>query len=450
MHFYIKKDKKGTPVTTGINNDCLIYMRQYGGENTRFDNGAFVISTSERIKPNLWDDNKSYPKQSQTSIIASIEQLKSDALDNMATNKRNKVVTTTHLLREQLNPKPVLVVAKDEEMILTLWDERVKTKAKTARTLMYRDPEIAFRDAFHRWLVYEEQLWVADMLNSKLTSIEKERHHIGLYPKEFTMEMFDAFMRYLREVELKSHNTVQILACYFKSLCVWISETRDVKFGFNYDKIDASQTSSKKGKIALTLNQVMLLASLKVSKKLEYPKDMFLLQIYVGCRVSDLFRVADNVDSDGILNMEMTKRTKDKGKRIIQKLVKPALDILRKYNFVTPKLNHMRFNRTIREIVKMFDSTTKVEVRDDITGVFERKFLYEVYSSHDNIRTCVRIADQTGMPLSSIARNVGKTVTTLENRYRSTEEKVAHADWGRFEERLLSAKLGKSVKQKVK
>lgn len=445
MKFYIKTNK-GKPIVSGSNNDCLIYMRQYGGPKTAFEHDVFTMSTEERIKPELWDSKKNYPKSSQADTIAAINALRTKAEAILLSNRVNGIITTTALLREMLRPEVVSVVEVEPDTLLSLWNEKLRNKKKPIRPTRNKDTEVWVRDALDRWFVYKEELWLADLMNSKLSASERDQHKVAYHPADFTEEMFEDLKIFLTVNEEKAYNTVQTFAAKFKNLCRWINEKKKIRVGFGYENIDAKQSSGRKGKnFALPLEHVTKIADLNVSKVLpdirhiEYIKDMFLLQIFVGCRISDLFRVAHNINKGNELNMEMTKRTKDKGKRVVQVLVQPALDILKKYEYNTPPLVPHVFNEGIRQILKVIDPYTKYQVRNDFTGKWENQFLWEHFSSHDCIRTCVMIADQTGMPVTSNARNVGKTEQTLLARYLSVEDKVAHADWELYEDKLMKA-----------
>lgn len=103
--------------------------------------------------------------------------------------------------------------------------------------------------------------------------------------------------------------------------------------------------------IALTKNELDLIREAKyLSKELEKVRDLFLIQIYTGTRVSELMKIKKHhIDTDNKTIRVYSEKTDETS---IKPINNHLWTILNKYNFSLPVYTHQRYNKLIKEVCK--------------------------------------------------------------------------------------------------
>ena len=129
----------------------------------------------------------------------------------------------------------------------------------------------------------------------------------------------------------------------------------------------------------------------KLSSRHEQARDLFLMQIYTGLRLGDLFNLKPaNVDyNNQIISLNMIKT----GEYVQIPISKTLEILLKKYNVLPPKISSQNHNYRIKEVCKIagIDSPTlqiKFIGNNRIEEVFPK---YQLISSHTARRTCITL-----------------------------------------------------------
>lgn len=127
---------------------------------------------------------------------------------------------------------------------------------------------------------------------------------------------------------------------------------------------------------------------------LERQKDIFIFQCHIGCRVSDLMQMTEaNITKDGFVQYIQHKLRTSRPITLRIPLTDTAREILQKYKpkhkddtllpFITPQ----KYNKTIKEVLKIAGITRKVLVQNHKTLENESKSICDIAASHLARRT---------------------------------------------------------------
>ena len=127
------------------------------------------------------------------------------------------------------------------------------------------------------------------------------------------------------------------------------------------DKIDLSQfkvLQEEVDHIYLNYNEIDNISNIdcKDDKELETTKDFFVLGCYTGLRFSDIIRLKPEYIENNFININQKKT----GKKVVIPLRSPALKIIKKYNYFSPKITSFIFNKRIKELGEKAKLNSKV------------------------------------------------------------------------------------------
>lgn len=128
---------------------------------------------------------------------------------------------------------------------------------------------------------------------------------------------------------------------------------------------------------------------------LEEQRDIFVFQCCVGCRVSDLMRLASSNIDGGVLSYIPRKTRKERSEIVRVPLNERAMEIVRKYQGrdeegrLLPYVDPITYNVCIKGILKLCGIDRHVTILNSITGEEEQHPIWELGSSHLARRTFV-------------------------------------------------------------
>ena len=175
-------------------------------------------------------------------------------------------------------------------------------------------------------------------------------------------------------------------------------------------------------KIALLDDELMMLYNYKCdNKRDEEIRDLFLLECTTGQRISDIDKVANNIEHKGnrtYINIVQDKTTEKVQVDIIFKM---ALNIIAKYDEQLPTYDRKIFNQRIKEIARNAGITGIEEIRqqqvDKSEIIVESKERYNCISSHTGRRTFVTLLSLRGWHYNEIARYSGHNKLEMVQLY---------------------------------
>ena len=167
----------------------------------------------------------------------------------------------------------------------------------------------------------------------------------------------------------------------------------------------------------VTEEQFAAIKKLKLSTPhILHARDLFLFQCYTGLAYSDL--ASFNYDSCEEIGGKMfyhAKRTKTDTDFVFQ-LLKPALEILQKYDFKLPKMSNQRYNDYLKAIGQM-------------VGV-------DRLHTHMGRATAATLFLSKGMPINIVARVLGHTTLRQTARYARTLNKDVQSAFDALEGKM--------------
>lgn len=136
----------------------------------------------------------------------------------------------------------------------------------------------------------------------------------------------------------------------------------------------------------------LIFADLSATPEYERQRDVFVFQCCIGCRVGDLRRLTRANITGNRIEYIPSKTKRQKPKTLVVPLNKTAQGILYKYrdlpgNQILPIISSQKYNKYIKEVLKMVGIDRKVTVLNPRTREEEHIPLYEVSSSHIARRT---------------------------------------------------------------
>lgn len=167
----------------------------------------------------------------------------------------------------------------------------------------------------------------------------------------------------------------------------------------------------------VTEEQFAAIKKLKLSTPhILHARDLFLFQCYTGLAYSDLasFNYA-NCEEIGGKMFYHAKRTKTDTEFVFQ-LLKPALEILQKYDFKLPKMSNQRYNDYLKAIGQM-------------VGV-------DRLHTHMGRATAATLFLSKGMPINIVARVLGHTTLRQTTRYARTLNKDVQSAFDALEGKM--------------
>ena len=167
----------------------------------------------------------------------------------------------------------------------------------------------------------------------------------------------------------------------------------------------------------VTEEQFAAIKKLKLSTPhILHARDLFLFQCYTGLAYSDLASFNyDNCEEIGGKMFYHAKRTKTDTDFVFQ-LLKPALEILQKYDFKQPKMSNQRYNDYLKAIGQM-------------VGV-------DRLHTHMGRATAATLFLSKGMPINIVARVLGHTTLRQTTRYARTLNKDVQSAFDALEGKM--------------
>jgi integrase len=137
----------------------------------------------------------------------------------------------------------------------------------------------------------------------------------------------------------------------------------------------------------------------------ERVRDLFCFACFTGQRFSDILRfsAADFKDNKWTF---LSAKTKKKVTVPFEGFIATGLGILKKYDFVLPKISNQKFNDYIKEVGKLaeIDDPVKITRFSGKKEIVIQKPKYEFMSSHMGRRTMVTILLSKGVPVTLVQK----------------------------------------------
>lgn len=229
--------------------------------------------------------------------------------------------------------------------------------------------------------------------------------HLSIYEKTIepsTWRRFD--IQKCRPItasnNLRGSNTLRETFKELRCVCNWIIKQRYTSNNpFEGAEKGEFGVLGYSAPIFLTKEERDQIASFDLSQypELVIPRDIFVLQCFLGCRVSDLIRLrAENITNERTFSYKPAKTAHNSSAPQPTFILNPqAIDIIRRYKGVDPKgrllpfIPQYAYNKAIKQILLICGITRSVIWRNPTSGKDELRPISEVASSHTARKTFV-------------------------------------------------------------
>lgn len=240
---------------------------------------------------------------------------------------------------------------------------------------------------------------------------------------------FQKFVDYLRNESSKSANYMRTLVNRCVTFWHWC-QIKDNKLPNLIVPTIPNHTYGTPYYIGKETRNILAAAPMP-SKMLDETRDVFILQCYIGCRISDLIRMTYANISNGTISYIPKKTQHTNGNTITVPIHPEAMRIIEKYrgvngDHIIPKV----WTQNIDERIKMVfaacpEADLSVTIRDKHSGEERITKLSEVASTHMARRTFVGCLYENGFRESDICSLSGhKEGSAAIQRYRKVTDAI--------------------------
>ena len=407
VNFNLRKPKSTNPTP--------LYMVVYY-VNSEGQTAQAKVPTGRKVHPSLWDSKRQQPimvnkgidlttnqLSEQAELTAFVSNCRILALSNTFTNfaELKEIITqqtnndmspiTDQFIKSTRTPKATKMI----EEVLTMWEQQGNKAKNTINT---------YRTDFKKWCKW---LTTTNQTDSA---------------KALSQVAFNAFKEWMINNGESAQN-VNIKCRTIARIIKELVNGKGAKYGIKEVTFKNLPTISKNVKCELLEGEIQALKDTKtISEREEFYKNVFLLQLATGQRISDTYTIIkgeyevlkDGNGNDFIIvqNKKGTTATNDKKSYIpMTKEVSDLLQVLQENELIpaTDKTLTGEINIEIKEIAR----------RAGLNRITENgKKLYEEISSHYARHTQTTRLARNGMTSEQIALQLGNSVEMVERVYK--------------------------------
>lgn len=356
----------------------LNYSYAYKNERTRISTGVKI----ENIRNfNEFDSNNPIKKSDK-------DHKRKNQLVNVTYNKIHKVIRDFEL--NDLEPYPELVKNK-------LSVNRLTPKNKKLSELIDD---------------YLSKKQLAD--STKRNFIHLKKNLIDYNPtlriNDLNNLFWDDFSNYLFQKKL-ANNTVNLRLTKLKTVLDQLSS-----WGYEHSITSFKKPKEEINNFYLDMNEIQKIRNYTPTSESEKKtKEALLIQCYTAYRIGDLKKISyQNVTKkDGTYIIKMSAQKNMKNTYI--PLHKSAANLLKKNNWSVPKILEQKYNKNIKKLLKNAGVDRMLQIKRNRQLI--AKPIYEVFSSHDCVKTGISYYLNNGFSPAEVAGMTGKNVDTIMKYY---------------------------------
>lgn len=352
----------------------------------------FSCTTGIWVNRNEWNDTKQQIKQKATTtnkdlINSKLKELEGFVMDKWTNDTLNKQNISKDWLKSVLNV--FFGRAKSDELYKVYFVDWVQKFIDDSPKRLYKGEPVAKRTIQH----YKTTLY-------KLQGFEKAKK-IKFRFENIDLNFYRDFIDYCREVEKLGNNTIGGYITNFKMWCKNI-ELEGLPINPQYKHSNFMVISNKTKDTYLNENEINSIYNFDFSnsERLDNVRDLFIIGLRTGLRISDFLRLKDINLNKGFIEIETAKT----GEPVIIPLHSQIQEILNKRNGALPyAISDQKFNKYVKEVCQLVgideqiegaknnkiivkektETTPEVSIYRKETGLFPK---HELISSH----TCRR------------------------------------------------------------
>lgn len=366
--------------------DFLIYVALYELDET------VLISTGQRIKREAWSFKDNQPKAHRSPIAKAIEKVKAEVTKAITRLEGAEQDPTPAAVRKEYLKMRSATVEVRRKVIIQ--EKNDLSKIVNLAEWWQDNGLFKYRKNTQRAVKSSIQTFIDYLKSHKLTTLER---------KALSPAIIDAYDRYL----LTKKHTDNTHGRLMKHL-IWFLHS--IVFNTDFIKVRSAPVV----KISLTLEELRALETVDVSERVEWQKakDCFLIGCYTGLRISDIKRLNPINTKGGLIQMRLLKTNKE----VKIPIIKACDEILKRYNYRSPRFPDQKVNEHIKEVCKEAKINSPIIKPIHRGGEMETKTFkkYKLITSHVAGKTFITLAPKLwGLTPAEIAHIVGKDLRTL-------------------------------------
>ncbi|WP_304016478.1 tyrosine-type recombinase/integrase [Nonlabens dokdonensis] len=192
---------------------------------------------------------------------------------------------------------------------------------------------------------------------NKLLQFEK-KHNTKLRHESIDLKFYRKWVKYLREVDKLSDNSI---GGHISNIKLWAKniDIEGLPISREYRHSEFMTITAKTYDVYLNEDEIEMIkkADLKGSERLENTRDLFLIGLRTGLRISDFMRLEKfNIDDD-----QIKTKTKKTGEDVIIPMHKDVKKIIKKYDGLPKAISDQKFNLYVKELCGIAEITNKVQ-----------------------------------------------------------------------------------------
>ena len=236
---------------------------------------------------------------------------------------------------------------------------------------------------------------------------------------EYNKSMNDKFIDFCRN---RRNNGLNSIGTYVQVVKIFLKWARDKGFSISDDLSDFTVTKMKSVSVALSEDEIerLFLYDFSYDKKLENARDLMILGLWTGLRVSDFMSLSVIDPGSKFIEVEPKKTRNSSGMKVVIPLHHHIKETIQKRGM--PKaITNALFNKYIKEVCREVGFFDKIEgelmntnTRRKERGIYEK---WQLISSHTCRRSFATNLYLMNFPTLSIMKITGHTTEASFLKY---------------------------------
>jgi site-specific recombinase XerD len=237
-----------------------------------------------------------------------------------------------------------------------------------------------------------------------------------------TIDRYSDFLTWCHSKDLANNSIGFYVKCWKRLGKIALKQGKHSNAVFNDEEFAVLKEETED--IYLDETKINTMYKLKLVGGHEVARDWFVLDCYLGLRVSDLKAITMQDFADGYFQFVNQKT----GAKVAIKINRVVIEIIKKWKGLPPPMNEDTINVYIKEVAKSAKLNKKFIHRITKGGILVTETLeeWQMISSHNARRSFITNLLKLGIPHAQVMRLAGiKRYDTLMRYFKQTAEEVA-------------------------
>lgn len=401
MFFYLKEPNG--------DKDTIIIIQYYIADEKKL----FKYSTGEYVHPNDWDFNARMPKSRKGTEGVRLRKIATHIMqynDLLVTLIDNFKLNNEKITREKLKKA---------------FDKHFKANVYTGDFIYFTDFIDDFlaniKGAVNKKTGRGYSQSIKELYNAVNSALKKFEKHLKkrIVISEFDASINEKFVMWSKDIMKYSPSTIGQWSTVVKTL---LRKSKERGCKISEDLKDFVVMKEESISVALSEEEIERLVVFDFSndKKLENARDLMILGLWTGLRVSDVMALPAIDPNSKFIEVEPQKTRNTSGAKVVIPLHHHIKEMIRKRGMPTP-MKKIAFNKIIKDVCRLVGfndvaegSLMNPKTRRKERGMFEK---WQLISSHTCRRSFATNLYLMNFPTLSIMKITGHTTEASFLKY---------------------------------